>query len=121
MGTTHRDALLLREHGWEPEIERDNGPSYWEWKSIRGVPSVAARTHRRRVRAVPCSRKLPGPRVWRTCTCRHRAAWCASWPSARLPPAILYRGAHAADRARGRSQLQEASGKDRDEACGLPS
>jgi hypothetical protein len=24
--------LLLREHGWEPEIERDNGPSYWEWK-----------------------------------------------------------------------------------------
>jgi len=50
--------LLLREHGWEPEIERDNGPSYWEWKSIRVVPSVAARTHRRRVRAVPCSRKL---------------------------------------------------------------
>src|SRR5436853_4735501 len=29
-----------------------------------------------------------------------RSGWCASWRSARLPPAIVHRGANAADRAR---------------------
>src|SRR5437899_2595236 len=32
--------------------------------------------------------------------------WCVSWRSARLPGTVLNRGAHAADRARGRSHCQ---------------
>src|SRR5712692_11448117 len=35
---------------------------------------------------------------------RAALCWCASWRSAKLPPAILHRGAHAADRARGHSR-----------------
>src|SRR5207245_1541652 len=37
------------------------------------------------------------------------SSWCALWRSARLPPTIPHRGAHAADRARGRSRWQHPS------------
>src|SRR4029453_16271113 len=38
-------------------------------------------------------------RVWRRCPQTSAPCWCASRRSARLPPAILQRGVHAADRA----------------------
>ena len=50
---------------------------------------------------------LPAPRGCQGV--RAAPYWCASWRSARLPPAILHRGAHAADRARGRSRCQPHS------------
>ena len=44
--------------------------------------------------------------------------WCASRPSATLPPAILHRGAHAADRARGRSRSRPSYAARRRGAAG---
>ena len=41
--------------------------------------------------------------------CGHRRCWCSSQRSARLPPAILHRGVHGADRARGRARYQPVS------------